>query len=588
MKMKTNHVLPKFIKFTWGCHKSYYIVIIISSLILSIQTIFNAYSLSLLISYLEKGEYNYSLIAGGVIVGINFAFYFLNKLMVRLKEVSSMKMEIAVNKTISDKLMRIPFQYLEDPYYLDLKERAKMGINNFDVIYRLVTNGATFIQNLVSLVGLASIIALFDYRVVIVLVCAILFNVIVILVTMKTQLKFFNDLVPINRKFAVYIGQILNERNAKDFRNYPVGQLMADKYKDYESQIAKNFASHMTKLGIVESITHVINYAQMAFVYILVGVKTLLEKLPISSFSLYVNAAISFSKIVTSSIECGTDLVQCIQYVSPLIELIELENVKDQGKKIHFDGKIDTLEFKHVTFSYPKSNNVIIDDVSFKINKGEKISIVGLNGAGKTTLVKLICRLYNPNSGEILINGINILDYEYDSYIRQISAVFQDFKLFAYTLKENILNGDGDEESAYQIACKVGLKEKIDSLEEGINSLYTKSYDEKGIELSGGEAQKIAIGRALHANSSLVILDEPTSALDPLAEADIYQNFNDLVEDKTAIYISHRMSSSVFCSRILVLDGGKVSSFDTHKNLMKNKDSLYYKLFMAQAKNYAK
>lgn len=586
--MKTNHVLPKFIKFTWGCHKSYYIVIIISSLILSIQTIFNAYSLSLLISYLEKGEYNYSLIAGGVIVGINFAFYFLNKLMVRLKEVSSMKMEIAVNKTISDKLMRIPFQYLEDPYYLDLKERAKMGINNFGVIYRLVTNGATFIQNLVSLVGLASIIALFDYRVVIVLVCAILFNVIVILVTMKTQLKFFNDLVPINRKFAVYIGQILNERNAKDFRNYPVGQLMADKYKDYESQIAKNFTSYMTKLGIVESITHVINYAQMAFVYILVGVKTLLEKLPISSFSLYVNAAISFSKIVTSSIECGTDLVQCIQYVSPLIELIELENVKDQGKKIHFDGKIDTLEFKHVTFSYPKSNNVIIDDVSFKINKGEKISIVGLNGAGKTTLVKLICRLYNPNSGEILINGINILDYEYDSYIRQISAVFQDFKLFAYTLKENILNGDGDEESAYQIACKVGLKEKIDSLEEGINSLYTKSYDEKGIELSGGEAQKIAIGRALHANSSLVILDEPTSALDPLAEADIYQNFNDLVEDKTAIYISHRMSSSVFCSRILVLDGGKVSSFDTHKNLMKNKDSLYYKLFMAQAKNYAK
>ncbi len=135
---------------------------------------------------------------------------------------------------------------------------------------------------------------------------------------------------------------------------------------------------------------------------------------------------------------------------------------------------------------------------------------------GKTTIVKLIARLYKPISGGILINGININDYEYKSYIKQISAVFQDFKLFAYTLKENILNGDGSEKDAYDVIKLVGLKEKVDSLPKGINTLYTKSYDDDGVELSGGEAQKIAIARALYANSSLVILDEPTSALDPL------------------------------------------------------------------------
>jgi ABC-type multidrug transport system fused ATPase/permease subunit len=136
------------------------------------------------------------------------------------------------------------------------------------------------------------------------------------------------------------------------------------------------------------------------------------------------------------------------------------------------------------------------------------------------------------------------------------------------------------------VAHQVGLKEKLDSLPNGINSLYTKSYDEGGIELSGGESQKVAIARALYRDSSLVILDEPTSALDPLAEADIYQNFNNLVQDKTAIYISHRMSSSVFCDKILVIDGGTISDYDTHKNLMTKTDSLYYKLFMSQAKNY--
>ncbi|HHZ11660.1 MAG TPA: ABC transporter ATP-binding protein, partial [Acholeplasmataceae bacterium] len=244
------------------------------------------------------------------------------------------------------------------------------------------------------------------------------------------------------------------------------------------------------------------------------------------------------------------------------------------------------IEFRNVTFTYPRSEQVILDGISFKINKGEKISIVGLNGAGKTTFVKLLCRLYRPKSGEILVNGRSIYEYDYESYLRQISAVFQDFKLFSYSLKENILNEDGDEEEAYKVACKVGLKEKIDSLPEGINSLYSKIFDEKGIELSGGEAQKVAIARALHKNASLVILDEPTSALDPIAEAEIYMHFNELVEEKTAIYISHRMSSSVFCDRIIVIDSGKISAIAPHAELMKDTEGLYYKLFMTQAQNY--
>ena len=226
--------------------------------------------------------------------------------------------------------------------------------------------------------------------------------------------------------------------------------------------------------------------------------------------------------------------------------------------------------------------------MSFSIHKGEKISIVGLNGAGKSTLVKLICRMYKADSGEIKINGKDIYDYDYMSYMKGIAAVFQDYRLFNFTIAENISCQDksADKDKISRLIDEVGLSEKIASLKEGISSRFGKEYDKNGIEMSGGEGQKIAIARALYKDSSMVILDEPASALDPISEAEIYEKFNSLVEDKTAIYISHRMSSSVFCDRILIIDGGSVEDFDTHENLMKKTDSLYYKLFNSQAENY--
>ena len=196
--------------------------------------------------------------------------------------------------------------------------------------------------------------------------------------------------------------------------------------------------------------------------------------------------------------------------------------------------------------------------------------------------------MYRVDSGEILINGKNIQDYDYKSYMEKIAAVFQDFRLFDFTIGENIScqQEDADRERMNRLVDEVGLKEKTDSLKQGLDTRFGKEYEEDGIEMSGGEGQKVAIARALYKEGSLVILDEPASALDPVAEAEIYEKFNRLVEDKTAVYISHRMSSSVFCDRILILDGGRVADYDTHENLMKKTDNLYYKLFMSQAENY--
>ena len=195
--------------------------------------------------------------------------------------------------------------------------------------------------------------------------------------------------------------------------------------------------------------------------------------------------------------------------------------------------------------------------------------------------------MYHPTEGEILINGININEYEYNSYLNKLSAVFQDFKMFAFSLKENIiLNEKEDDEKLQTVLRKNNLEDMVANLPNGVDTNLYKIFDKNGVELSYGQNQKVAISRALYKDSDLVILDEPTSALDPIAEYEVYKSFNNLIENKTAIYISHRMSSSIFCDKILVIEDGRVTAFDKHHNLLQNKNGLYYKLFMTQAQNY--
>ncbi|HEY8395838.1 MAG TPA: ABC transporter ATP-binding protein [Bacilli bacterium] len=581
---KPRFVFPKFLRFAFSCYKPYFFAVLLHAVTNSGLTVYNAYVLSILIRYLEKGIYREALLAGLFIVAANLIFSFLNKLNLRIMETTKLKMQESINRKVTTKLMQLPYQYLEDPYYLDLKERAKFAIENQDTINRFLTGVADGLQIIMTLIGLLTIILLFDWLLLGILIVAVILNFLILALSLKTQFTIFRDLLPINRKFGYYMSTINDERRGKDYRLYSVGKLMAEEFGNYGEQTMHHFKKLSGKLTIFQSLDRIVKYLEMAFVYCFVAYRTISEKLSVSSFSLYISTSLSFSASFNKLIEAGLNLGQAISYLGPFIELIELKEAEEEGDIIL--DEIREIEFRNVSFSYPKSEQLILDNIFFKINKGEKISIVGLNGAGKTTLIKLLCRLYKPNSGEILVNGISIFDYDYDSYLSQISAVFQDYKLFSYSLKENILNADGDEEEAYRVACQVGLKEKIDSLPDGINSLYSKIYDEEGIELSGGEAQKVAIARALYKDSSLVILDEPTSALDPLAEAEIYQHFNELVKEKTAIYISHRMSSSVFCDRIIVIESGKIADIDTHAGLMKKKDSLYYQLFMTQAQNY--
>ena len=227
--------------------------------------------------------------------------------------------------------------------------------------------------------------------------------------------------------------------------------------------------------------------------------------------------------------------------------------------------------------------------MSIKFRIGERLAVVGLNGSGKTTFIKLLCRLYDPTEGEILLNGINIKKYDYNEYMSIFSVVFQDFKLFSFSLGQNVA-ASVKYDSARVKDCleKAGFGARLQEMPEGLDTCLYKDFEENGVEISGGEAQKIALARALYKDAPFIVLDEPTAALDPIAEAEVYSNFNKIVGDKTAIYISHPLSSCRFCDEIVVFDNGQIVQQGSHDKLVADENGKYYALWYAQAQYYNK
>jgi ABC-type multidrug transport system fused ATPase/permease subunit len=278
-----------------------------------------------------------------------------------------------------------------------------------------------------------------------------------------------------------------------------------------------------------------------------------------------------------------TELVKRCNYAYEYVKFMEYPTALEKGN-VKVEKKQHEIEFRHVSFAYPGTDRKILNDVNIKIAPGEHLSIVGLNGAGKTTFIKLLCRLYDPTEGEILMDGRNIKEYDYSEYMEQFAPVFQDYRLFALSVRDNI-TFEKDNDDLNDLLKKVGLSEFVAKLEKGTDTNIFKFFDEEGVEPSGGEQQKIAIARALHKDSPVVILDEPTAALDPVAEYEIYRQFNSLVGGRSAFYISHRLSSCRFCDRIAVFSEGKIAEYGTHEELAEA-GGLYSEMFEAQAKYY--
>ncbi len=322
--------------------------------------------------------------------------------------------------------------------------------------------------------------------------------------------------------------------------------------------------------------------------YLYIGLKALYSLISIGSTLRYVQAYQKLANSMGGILGVFIQINIRSKYLSYFYDYMEIENKCYDGSipvEKRDDGQYE-IEFKDVSFHYPNSDTPVLSHINEKLTLGQKTAIVGKNGAGKTTFIKLLCRLYDPTEGEILLNGVDIRYYDYKEYMALFSIVFQDFNLFSFSIAENVAAGtDYDAARVTDCICKAGLKGRLYTLPEGIGTnIY--QLEANGIEISGGEAQKLAIARALYKDAPLVILDEPTAALDPVSEHEIYCHFHELVKDKTAFYISHRMSSCRFCDKVYVFDGGRVVQQGSHEELIRQEGGLYHELWKAQAQYY--
>ncbi len=322
--------------------------------------------------------------------------------------------------------------------------------------------------------------------------------------------------------------------------------------------------------------------------YLIVGLLALAGSVTVGNVLRYAGCIRNLFGELDGLAKSVPDLFLNIRKHMSTMELLELEDEMYKGSlpvEKRRDGEY-RIEFRNVSFRYPGSDTYALKDFSMKLQVGEKLAIVGMNGSGKTTMIKLLCRLYDPEEGEILLNGVDIRKFRQEEYLKLFSVVFQDFKLFSLPLGENVAAScDYDDRKVVDCLEKANFGERLKGMKEGAGTYLYKDYED-GVEVSGGEAQKIAIARAVCKDAPFVLLDEPTAALDPLSEYEIYTSFDRIVGSKTAIYISHRLSSCRFCERIAVFHQGQMVQTGSHEELLKDKNGKYWELWSAQAQYY--
>lgn len=350
--------------------------------------------------------------------------------------------------------------------------------------------------------------------------------------------------------------------------------------------IARAAAGH---IGLLNAAGGALSMLFIGIIYLFTCLKAWAGAFGVGSVTQYVGSITAFSRNISTLLQTAGEMRSNAIFLRTAFAFLDIPNSMYQGSlttEKRSDRKYQ-VEFRDVSFQYPGTDTYVLRHVSMKFHVGQKLAIVGQNGSGKTTFIKLLCRLYDPTEGEILLNGINIKKYRYDDYMSIFSVVFQDFQLLALPLGQNIaVCQNYDKELTRECLEKAGFADRLAGMKKGMDTSLYRDLDAEGVEVSGGEAQKLAIARALYKGAPFVILDEPTAALDPMAEMEIYQKFDQITGDKTAVYISHRLSSCRFCDEIAVFDQGRLVQQGSHDTLLAEESGKYAELWNAQAQYY--
>ncbi len=492
-------------------------------------------------------------------------------------------MQFELTKAYSKKLMSLNYEDIENPKILDMYQKSESGFS----LYGFFDKTFNLLSNILALVGYFAILFTYSRLMLVVVAIVVAVNLLCTRRKNKYYYKLKEDFAPINRKLNYLSDTMKSFDYAKEIKVNRLEEFITRKFDNCVSDAFKMLSRVYVKLGTVYGVTSLTAVLQNLALYASVTYSTIRGSITVGDFSMYITSISAASTCLLSIVTSLGDIVQNMKFATDMRLFFEMERrVEYGGETPKLDGGHFSLEFRGVSFRYPGSEKFAIRNMSFTVRDGEKISIVGKNGSGKTTTIKLLLRLYEPTEGEILLCGRNIRDYDYGEYLELFAPVLQDYKVFAFSCRENIVfDRPFDVERFERAIADSGLGEKIAALpQKDLTSIYRR-FDENGVEFSGGENQRLAIARAIYKASPIILLDEPTANLDPIAEYDIYMTIYRMLGDKTSFFVSHRLASCRFCDRIFVIDEGELVADAEHDELMRT-CGIYREMFERQAEYY--
>ena len=593
-------ISKRAIRHLFSLSRSYAACLILNAILLNLMPYVPVYFSARLIDGLyERQPVQTLAFYVALTVGMVFLLSLASAYLSSRRDIASSELYLSEEWAFSEKAMEMAYASIEDPDVTLLRKRiateSQTGYNSWYLtssLERLVSSVTRILMSLsmtLSFFFLEGIPLLMKLG----FVAGILFTILCgALASRKSEAifsRFMDTSVHLNVFGGKYYDYIGHYSSGKDIRLYHMAESLlgfnVDTMMAYYRLALKQSRKQAALKAVDVALSHMLKFC----VYLILFYAALSGQITVGSIARYVSCVML---LLTAASEAVSNLQRALvnhTYLKRYFSYLDIPNPMYQGS-LTVEKRDDNeyyVEFRDVSFRYPNTDSYALRHVDLKFRIGEKLAIVGRNGSGKTTFIKLMCRLYDPTEGEILLNGVDIRKYDYDEYRSIFSIVFQDFRLFGFRLGENVAASPSyDASRAAHCLEQAGFGERLAGMPEGVDSFLFREFDDSGIEISGGESQKIALARALYKDAPFLILDEPTSALDPVSEYEVYSSFNEIAGDKTAIYISHRLASCRFCDKIAVFDEGKIIQTGSHGALIADEAGAYYALWQAQAQYY--
>ena len=571
---------------------------ILASVVGSVAPYLPMYMSAVLIDLiLEGGRLREAAVCAALTVGLTFAVRLLEAWLDEARDERDWLQYVGEEWAFSEKAMSMSYQSIEDRDTALLNERVRMDNQTGMNMWTLMTRSKSAVASIFSILTAALMLSPLFFGSSLSLASKMLMLALMIVSVLfkiyssRRVSDHYNASGEIYARYNLVFRHTYEylEKEGKDMRLYGTGRMIVEENRQIREKTDKVMLEHTKKTAFIVFPESILKGLLQTAIYLILVISAVQGGVSVGSILKYAGCLLGLLNSVSDLSRYISELFQNNRFFKRYFSYFDIPNEMVQGTLTveKRDDREYYVEFRDVSFRYPNTEVWALRHVSTKFKIGEKLAVVGENGSGKTTFIKLLCRLYDPTEGEILLNGVDIRKYDYDEYLNLFSVVFQDYRLFDFTVAQNVAAAvEYDPDRMTLCLEQAGLGERIDELPDGANTDIDKGFDESGILFSGGEKQKIALARALYRNAPFIVLDEPTASLDPEAEYDIYTRFAAIAGDRTAVYISHRLASCRFCDKIAVFDRGQIVQTGGHEELLAEAGGKYAQLWGAQAQFY--